>query len=351
MRARVKRILGRGWAVAAGLMLLAPSAGAETLLYTLDIPAGRSVTYEIPLTVSHPGILAFEAEWSGQRRISLRVDRPGSMAAVARRAGPSPLELEVEILPEMIDAATWKLTIYSVTARNGGSGQLTIRLPELEPENSGQLSATALAAAPDPDPWMVPRLAPAGSAPDRVRIHETTERFRALTDRARKDRVSDHCRWQTGLMRFLANNRDAVTDEEVMPAASTRRILTQVAESIRLVEELRTSSDPMLAGPPPRDPGQREVWLALRRERIEALEAQIDETLEALQRGHSSVLDDYTWPVRMVTCLAACERHFEERMRVGEEQAVNRDLARMQWASLLAAADALSALADVRRPR
>ena len=138
-----------------------------------------------------------------------------------------------------------------MTARNGGTGQLTIRLPELEPEEPGQLSATALAAASKPDPWMVPRRAPAGSAPDRVRLHEATERFRAQIDRARKDRVSDHCRWQTGLMRFLANNRDAVTDEEVMPTASTRRILTQVAESIRLVEELRTSSDPMLAGPTP----------------------------------------------------------------------------------------------------
>jgi hypothetical protein len=337
--------------VLAAIVLMALPATAGTRLYNLEIPAGRAVTYEIPLPVDHPGALSVEAEWSGQRRISLRVDRPGAMVAVARRAGPSPLAMEIEVLPEMAGGGEWKLTIYSVTGRSGGSGRLTIQLPEAEVEDSDSRAARPVTPAPRPDPWMLPRRAPAGSAPDRVQLHESAERLRALIQQARADRVADHCRWQTGLMRFLADSRDAITDEEVLPSASTRRILVQMADSIRLVQGLRTSTDPLLAGPAPGDPGQREVWEALRRERIEVLESTLDETLEAIQRGHASVLDDYTWPVRMVTCLAACERHFEERVRVGEEQAINRDLADAQWPTLLAAADALDALADVRPAR
>jgi len=49
----------------------------------------------------------------------------------------------------------------------------------------------------------------------------------------------------------------------------------------------------------------------------------------------------------MVTCLTACERHFEAEGRVGAEQAPNHDLARDQWERLQAAAAALRALAEL----
>jgi hypothetical protein len=49
--------------------------------------------------------------------------------------------------------------------------------------------------------------------------------------------------------------------------------------------------------------------------------------------------------VRLVSCLTACERYFEERIRLGERQATNREIAIAQWERLLAAAEALDDLA------
>ena len=124
-------------------------------------------------------------------------------------------------------------------------------------------------------------------------------------------------------------------------------MLGEIAASVRLVEELRTSSDPLIAGPPPENPERREIWLAVRRDRIHSLERRLDMTLETLLRGHAPDLEGHDWPLRLVTCLTACERHFEERVRVGEEHAINRDLAWQQWERMLAAAEALQALADL----
>ena len=42
-----------------------------------------------------------------------------------------------------------------------------------------------------------------------------------------------------------------------------------------------------------------------------------------------------------------CQRHFEERVRLGEERATNLDLARSEWDRLLAAAESLAALAEL----
>ena len=74
------------------------------------------------------------------------------------------------------------------------------------------------------------------------------------------------------------------------------------------------------------------------------MELRLDGTLESLQRGHASALEGQDWPVRLVTCLAACERHFEELGRLGEDRATNRDLTQSQWDTILAAAGALDSL-------
>ena len=47
----------------------------------------------------------------------------------------------------------------------------------------------------------------------------------------------------------------------------------------------------------------------------------------------------------LVGCLTACERYFEQRTRLGEGRVPNGDLAQDQWDGILAAADALDALA------
>ena len=61
-------------------------------------------------------------------------------------------------------------------------------------------------------------------------------------------------------------------------------------------------------------------------------------------------LESESWPTRLVSCLAACERYFEQRVRLGEREAQNAELAQAQWAPLTAAADVLEALAFLPAP-
>jgi len=198
---------------------------------------------------------------------------------------------------------------------------------------------------------MIARPAPAGSPQDWRRFFNASERFRSMLESNDAPAATDNCRWQNPLMRFLAASGDALIDDGALPSAATQRVLAQIAEAIGLVEELRTSTDPLLVGPPPDDPQRKEIWLAVRRDRILSLEAQLDQVLEAIQRGHAPELSEHEWLVRLVTCLTACERHFEERLRLGEDQAINRELVRSQWDRLLTAAQALQALADLQNAR
>ena len=64
-------------------------------------------------------------------------------------------------------------------------------------------------------------------------------------------------------------------------------------------------------------------------------------------RGHAPALSKLGWPQRMMSCVMGCQRHFEERVRLGEERATNLDLARSEWDRLLAAAESLAALAEL----
>lgn len=339
-----------GWVIA-GLALFPaayPPARAATVSYILQVPENRAVTYEIPLEMLHAGKLTIDAEWPGNRRLSFRVDRPGDMDALARRSGPSPIAIEIDATPELIGVASWMLTIHAIAARDGGEGLLTISFPDAPVPVTARALPVPRPPLLDRNPWMIPRRAPGGSPKDWNRLFEASERYRNLLEDESDGSWADDCRWQESLMRFLAERQDDLAEDGSLPPESMRRILRKIGESVLLVEEMKGSEDPLLAGPPPQDPQRREVWFALRRERIEALESRLDETLEAIQRGHAPALEEQSWPVRMITCLAACERHFEERVRLGEAQAINRDLAQAQWDRLLAAAEALLALAELR---
>ena len=85
----------------------------------------------------------------------------------------------------------------------------------------------------------------------------------------------------------------------------------------------------------------------VRRDRLEQIESELDEVLGLLRRGHAPELTDEQWPMRLTSCLTACQRHFEQRIRVGEELATNFELTRAQWDRLLAARSALRDLASV----
>ena len=135
------------------------AAAAGTQLYTLEIPDGRSVTYELPLQVRHPGALTIRAEWDGARQIALRVDRPDRHVAVARRSGPSPLVLEILVAPDDAGPLDWKLAIHSVAGRGSGEGLLTIDLPpspDAEPR-AAECVATPSPPPPEREPWMQAR--------------------------------------------------------------------------------------------------------------------------------------------------------------------------------------------------
>jgi hypothetical protein len=339
---------------AALLLVLLAACGHATaagpLLYTLEIPDARAVTFEVPLEVRHPGLLTVRAEWDGTRQIALRVDRPDLPVAVARASGPSPLELTIEVSPDSAGMVDWRLAIHSVAARGGGEGLLTIELPPppgSEPPE-GKPAPTPPAVPPtEPEPWMEPRRAPPGAPADQVRVYDAGERYRALLLEPSEEPQPDSCRWQNDLMRYLSGQLDALAQGGPPPEGSTGRLLTRIADAVDTVEALRTSNDPLVAGPPPEERERRELWLRLRREEFQVVEGELDALAEQVMRGHAPELEDQAWALRMVICLTACERHFEARGRVGEEQATNRDLTRNQWERLLAAAEALRALAGV----
>jgi hypothetical protein len=341
---------------AAALLLCAalggPPAQAEELLYTLQIPENRPVTYGISFKIEHPGTLRLHAEWSGDRRVAFRVDAPHSYVAVGRCSGPSPQDLTIEIGPELVGQEEWKLTIIVLAARGSGEGLLNIFLPgppeEVRPPTD---PAPPPVAQPEPDPWMIARQWPADSPRDWRRFFGASERFRSMLESKSEPAAQDNCRWQNPMMRFLAESHDALVEDGAFPSDATQRVLAQIAEAISLVDELRSSKDPLLVGPPPDDPQRKEVWRAVRRDRIRSLEGQLDQVLELIHRGHAPELSEQEWPERLVTCLAACERHFEERLRLGEDKAINRDLVRSQWEHLRAAAEALQALADLESVR
>jgi hypothetical protein len=84
--------------------------------------------------------------------------------------------------------------------------------------------------------------------------------------------------------------------------------------------------------------------MSLRKERLRPLEAELDSLRETVSRGYIPEVAKESWPNRFVACLTACERNFEERVRLGSEEATNRDLAEAQWDRFLAARVALESL-------
>lgn len=330
------------------LAICVSPAFAETLKYGLGVPDGQSVTYTIELDVRNPGTLSVRAEWSGNRILSLKLEPPDRPYGALRRSGPSPQVLETAIRPGDADIGIWQLQIHSLAARGGGEGTLVIVLPD--PDSLPRERAAAEPPAPEPpepDPWMKPRALPARVPADWLPFLEAAERFRAEVAGESVDKPVDACRWQSPLMRYLAERRDGLIDDGSQPDQATGKLLARIAAAIETVERMRVSEDPMLNGPPPEDPALRNAWLKLRTTKVQPVEEELDFILGLVGRGHAPELQAEDWPIRLVSCLTACERYFEQLARVGEDRAGNRDLALAQWPQMLTAAEALSTLAEL----
>ena len=321
---------------------------AETLRYSLEIPDRDSVTYLLDLDVRHPGELTVRAEWSGPRNLSLKLTPPDQAYGALLRSGPSPQEFETTIKPKGFEAGTWTLRIFALAGRGGGEGSLVIELPDPEPEVTEALTPDSeLVDLPEPEPWMQPFRPTAAVRTDWLPFLDATERFRAELFGNDFEAPHDVCQWQAPLLRYFADLRASLLSDSSLPSETTARFLGSLASAIASVDRMRSSDDPLVNGPAPDDPALRNAWLKLRTTKIDPVEDELDRLLSLLQRGHAPELDTEEWPLRLVSCLTACERYFEERARVGEKRAGNRDLALSQWPRVLSAGQAISTLVDL----
>lgn len=319
-----------------------PGVGAAPVEYVLDLPADRMLAYRLEFEVAHPGRFAIDAEWSPARVLVLRLERPGRRPL--RRSGPPPQHLELEVGADEIEPdAPWTLVINGLPHRQPAAGMLVIELPEPVPPVRERPDPPA--EAPAPAPWMLPAAQVAGLSPEQRRLVDATERFRQLVVRATEP---DDYRWQQGMLRFLADRRDRATARPGEPIPrTTRTALERVVDTVRKLDRLRASESRPLDEPVPDDPVRRRAWRAVRDPRYPPVEAELDALLNELHRGHLPELAGMGWFSSFLSCLIVCERHFEERARLGSDRASNGDLVTAQWDRVLAAVEALAALAEL----
>ncbi len=251
--------------------------------------------------------------------------------------------------PNQLKQGPWTLVIHALPLSGAGTGRLTINTPE-ETSPTRTRSKPASLFPPQPDEpietWQKPRTVRGELDPRQRRIVQTTESFRKLLVET-SQRPPDTCRWQDDLLQWLATQRDRVLDEDARPDTATGKLMTRMVDVIRVVDGVRTSEDPVLIGPPPTDRRKRAGWERLRDSHLRPVERSLDELLNAVQRNHAPELQGEDWPLRMVSCLTATERYFEQRWIEGPERAPNRELAEAQWRPLNRAATALQALAEL----
>ena len=329
------------------VLLLAPlvlglAARAETFEYSFELRADEAAAFEVPFESVHAGIVAATVAWDGPRIVSLRLEGPGE-SSPWRRSGPSPQRIDVEV-----DAgrAAWKLTVRSLAARGDARGTIRIEVPDAPEVVAAREKAAAPPPPPppQPDPWAVAARAPDGADAKLAALYRDVEALRASIYGEDPFHVADACGWQDDLSRWLAARRDALASSGAPPASETLRFLKQLSASIGTVESLRTSRDPILAGPVPEDPLRRRAWHAARREALAPYERDLDRLAEATRGGFVPELATESWPGRLVACLTACQRHFEARVREGND-ATGREQAESQWPRILKAGAAAGSLA------
>jgi hypothetical protein len=323
------------------------SARATLREYTIDVPDGREATFELPFVVEYAGLVTIDARWTGPRLLFFGVEGPGHVS-LARRSGPSPQRLELTADDATIARGTdWKLTIKALPARGEASGRLQVTAPDA-PEIVAKREAELHPPPPPPPPppaWTLPKAAPRNAVPDVLRVYEAAEAYRAavLSDASGS---ADACRWQIEFLQYVVASRDRLGERGEAPDVPTLRYFARLVEAVRGVDMLRTAKNPVIAGPAPADREQRRDWLIARSEIVRPIVRSLDVLTELLRGGYAPALEDASWLPRFTACLTACERFFDERVRIGgEAEAVNRELAAAQWNRILAANRVLAAFA------
>jgi hypothetical protein len=321
--------------------------------YVLDIQNRVPASYSLDIPVQYPGTLAVEADWDCSRILTFKLSSPGSPPVRVRRSGPSPQILEMAVSAgDLKSGSYYRLDISSLPASGEGPGRLKIHLPD-SPAVIRQKEIAALPpepVLPDPEWWAVPSAPPAESPEALVDLFREVEAFRSMVVTAPLETAPDPCRWQTDLLVHLAELRDRYADGSPGPDEATIRFYRKLAQSVDKVRELRDSDDPLLTGPPPENRRARNTWLRMRRERIKAIEHEMDVLLDMPKDGYVPELEDQEWPARLVSCLMACERNFEELGRSGSNTGTNQELADVTWPFIVAAGKALMAVDHLAVP-
>jgi hypothetical protein len=307
--------------------------------YTISVPDGREATFEVPFPVDYAGPVTIDATWEGPRLLFFGVEGP-ERTTLSRRSGPSPQRVQFDVDAASLARGTeFKLTVKALPARGEASGRLRIATPDA-PEVVAQREAELHPPPPPPPPppaWMLRTDAPPGANLDTSRLYEAVEAFRAAVLEVTSG-PADACSWQLGFLKYAVAARDQLADRGAAPDVPTLRYFGRLAAAIGGVDLLRTSTDPVIAGPIPLNRDDRREWLYARNEIVRPIERSLDVLTELLRRGHAPALEDEVWLPRLNACLTACERNFDERVRLGgDENAPNRDLAAAQWDRILAA--------------
>ena len=88
----------------------------------------------------------------------------------------------------------------------------------------------------------------------------------------------------------------------------TLRYFARVADVIKSIEALRSSTDPAIAGPVPEERYDRRDWLIGRAEIVRPIERSLDQLTELVRGGHAPALEDERWLPRFNACLTT--EHF-----------------------------------------
>ncbi len=327
---------------------------AETSSYSISAPGGAPALFEIPLEAAHPGQVVIAATWKGARLLSFRVVPRQDRAAVLHRSGPSPqrVDMTVNAIDLQSGPARWTLEIRATVGRDPADGEVIVTVPDPPEVVAAREEAERPPPPPPPtpDPWTLAVSAPDDAAPRLKSLFERVEDLRVAVFGDDPFTIHDPCAWQADALRWLAERRDLLAAKNASPAPETLLYFRQLAHVIRAIETLRTSSNPLLAGPPPAEPARKQAWLVVRRDALRPIETELDAVASILRKRELGELSDARWLARMLACATASERSFEARGRGADRTSADTDPSDAQWQRVVAAAAAFDALAAWLEP-